>query len=207
MKKLFLTSSFADVTKEFEKFAGAVLEGKTVTFIPTASLVEDVRFYVENDKNAFRKLGILVDELDVSGSTEQQIAAKLYANDYIFISGGNTFYLLQELKNTGTDKLIRKLIDDGKVYIGSSAGTVILAPDIRYIEKMDDATKADSLTDYTALNVVDFYPLPHHTNPPFAMVVETIFRGIQGETHVASHKQYTSNRSGRKHVPGCWKIG
>jgi len=39
MKSLFLVSSFKDVADIFERFAGNV-EGKTVTFIPTASVVE-----------------------------------------------------------------------------------------------------------------------------------------------------------------------
>jgi dipeptidase E len=174
MIKLFLTSSFVDVAKHFERFADEEVKGKTITFIPTASIVEEVTFYVHNDKKAFEKLGLIVDELNVTQHSEQEIRNILEKNDYIFISGGNTFYLLQELKNTQAGKLIIDQINKGKLYIGASAGSVILAPNIEYVTKMDDKTKAEKLTSYQSLAVVDFFPLPHHTNPPFKEVVEDI---------------------------------
>ena len=48
MKRLFLTSSFSSVTKLFEDFAGEPVKGKKLAFIPTASLVEKVRFYIDD---------------------------------------------------------------------------------------------------------------------------------------------------------------
>lgn len=39
---------------------------------------------------------------------------------------------------------------------------------------MDDKSKAKKLVDYDALNLVDFYTLPHHTNEPFKHIVEEI---------------------------------
>lgn len=52
--KLFLVSSFADVSDELISFE-TVLQGKTVTFIPTASKVEKVKFYVNAGKKALEK--------------------------------------------------------------------------------------------------------------------------------------------------------
>ena len=54
-KKLFLSSSFEDVATllpEFEKN----LVGKKVTFIPTASIVEQVAFFVESGKKSLEEL-------------------------------------------------------------------------------------------------------------------------------------------------------
>lgn len=53
MKNLFLTSSFKDVVPLFTEFESN-LQGKTVTFIPTASTVEEVVFYVEAGKKSAR---------------------------------------------------------------------------------------------------------------------------------------------------------
>ena len=66
MKKLFLTSSFSSVAKLFEDFTGEPVKGKKLAFIPTASLVEEVRFYVDDDRKAFEKLGLIIEELEVS---------------------------------------------------------------------------------------------------------------------------------------------
>jgi dipeptidase E len=167
MKKLFLASSFADVSEYLVDFIGENMYGKTVTFIPTASNLEEVNHYMKSDKLAFEELGMIVDELDIAVAAPTLIQQKITLNDYIFIGGGNTFYLLQMLRQSGADQIISRQIQQGKPYIGTSAGSVIVAPNIDYIGLMDEKDKAPLLTDYAALNMVDFYPLPHYGNPPF----------------------------------------
>lgn len=179
MRKLFLSSSFSTVAKLFAEFSNVDLQGKTVTFIPTAAIHETVNFYVKSGKKALEKLGLTIDELDVSTATQEAIENKLKVNDYIYISGGNTFFLLQELRKSGADKIITEQINSGKLYIGESAGSIILAPSIEYVKDMDDSDKAPDLLDYKALNLLDFYPLPHHTNFPFKKVVEKIIQEYQ----------------------------
>lgn len=66
MNKLFLSSSFVDVAEHLQLFADKKLQGKTITFIPTASIPEAYKGYVENDRKAFETLGITVKELDIS---------------------------------------------------------------------------------------------------------------------------------------------
>lgn len=63
MKNLFLTSSFAEVSDLFARFEENPLLGKTVAFIPTASLHEEVTFYVGAGKKSLEKLGLIVDIL------------------------------------------------------------------------------------------------------------------------------------------------
>lgn len=174
MIKLFLSSSFVDVSEFLESFLGEKLENKRLTFIPTASIPEEYKGYVANDREAFEKLGLIIEILDISNTPTKQIEEVIKKNDFIYISGGNTFYLLQELKNSKADKIIIEEIKNGKPYIGASAGSIIMSKDIKYIEKMDDNSKAKKLTNYNALNIVEFYTLPHHTNEPFKKSVEEI---------------------------------
>ena len=100
MKRLFLTSSFSSVAKLFEDFAGEPVKGKKLAFIPTASLVEKVRFYVDDDRKAFEKIGLIIEELEVSTATTEEIATALERNDYIFISKafGYSFLSMLELQ-------------------------------------------------------------------------------------------------------------
>ncbi|MEF9984732.1 MAG: Type 1 glutamine amidotransferase-like domain-containing protein, partial [Oscillospiraceae bacterium] len=147
MKKLFLASSFKEVADIFAKFE-TDLNGKTVTFIPTASIVEEDAFYVNSEKNELQKLGITVDVLEVSTATAEEIQTKIKNNNFIYIAGGNTFYLLQELKRTGADKLIIEEVNAGKLYIGVSAGTMVASKNIKYSEAMDSIEKAPNLTEY-----------------------------------------------------------
>lgn len=173
---MFLASSFCDVADLLEAFVGEKLQTKTVTFIPTASLVEEYKGHVANDKNAFLRLGMTVDVLELSVASPEEINRKLTTNDYIFVSGGNTFYLLEQLRQTGTDTLIQAEIAKGKTYIGTSAGSIIMAPDITYVEAMDDKFKAHVLQDYKGLHLIDQYPLVHYQDFPFVEAGEQIYQ-------------------------------
>ena len=51
MKKIFLCSSFADVAPLLPESVPTSLSGKTVAFIPTASIHEEYTQYVEDGKN------------------------------------------------------------------------------------------------------------------------------------------------------------
>lgn len=173
MKKMFLASSFKDVASIFARFESNLM-GKRVTFIPTASTVEKVVFYVDSGRKALEKLGVIVDVLDVSTATADEIQDKLRNNDFIYITGGNTFFLLQELKRTGADKMIEEEVNNGKLYIGESAGAMVVSQNIEYAQKMDSVKKAPDLINYDALGLVDFYTVPHYESAPFKKVAQSI---------------------------------
>ena len=191
MRKLFLTSSFSEVASLFPKFAGEEIKGKRITFIPTASLVEEVRFYVDDDRKAFEELGIIVEELEITTASPDEISEILNRNDYIFVSGGNTFYLLQELRRKGADILITEQIRAGKLYIGTSAGSIILCPDIEFVKEMDYNHTAPELQSFTGLNIVDFYILPHYLDFPFEEITQNIVKkyGKKLDLRPISNKQ------------------
>lgn len=173
MKKLFLASSFADVACLLADFEENLI-GKTVTFIPTASIVEEVVFYVDFGKKALEKLGLIIDVLEISTATSDEINTKLKGNDFIYVTGGNTFFLLQELRRTGADKIIIEEVNAGKLYIGESAGAIITAPNIEYVATMDSINKAPALTNFNALSLVEFYTVPHYNNAPFKKIAHKI---------------------------------
>ncbi|MDY0192277.1 MAG: Type 1 glutamine amidotransferase-like domain-containing protein [Aliarcobacter butzleri] len=184
MKKLFLASSFKDVANIFADFEKD-LKGKTVTFIPTASKVEKVVFYVNSGKKTLQKLGLIIDELDLSTASNDEINNKLRNNDFIYITGGNTFFLLQELKKTGANKIIIDEINKGKLYIGESAGAIITSANVEYAKRMDDVKKAPNLTEFSGLNLVDFYVIPHYTNFPFEKTVEKIIEDYSSKLNLS----------------------
>ncbi|HCQ88689.1 MAG TPA: peptidase [Clostridium sp.] len=173
MKKLFLASSFKDVANIFTDFEKD-LKGKTMTFIPTASVVEKVVSYVDAGKKSLEKLGLTIDVLEISTATPNEISTKLKGNDFIYVTGGNTFFLLQELKRTGADKIIIEEVNAGKLYIGESAGAMVTSANIEYAKEMDSVKKAPYWTDFSALGLVEFYTVPHYTNAPFKKIAQKI---------------------------------
>ncbi|MCS2423691.1 Type 1 glutamine amidotransferase-like domain-containing protein [Bacteroides fragilis] len=140
-----------------------------MAFIPTASLTESIRFYVKTGKKALEKVGMIVEEVEITQFSNEEISSILHKCDYIYITGGNTFFLLQELKRKGVDKIISEQVKSGKLYIGESAGAIIASPDTEYMKNVnfDPIEKAPELEDYSSLGLVDFYTIPHYGNFPF----------------------------------------
>lgn len=173
MKRMFLVSMFQNVSDILET-VGLDLKNKTVTYIPTASRAEKLGFFVRIGKWRLKRLGLSVDELEISTAPYEVIVSKLEKNDYIYVTGGNTFFLLQELRRTGADKILTQEIQKGKFYIGESAGAIVVAPDIGYSAKMDHIEKAPGLKSYAGLNLIDFYVVPHYKNWEMGKAAEDI---------------------------------
>lgn len=171
MKKLILVSMLYQVT-DLVSTIEPLLAGKTVTYIPTAGIVEEIEGMVEDETNTLISLGLTVDVLDVSTASHESIVNSLTRNDIIFVGGGNTFYLLQELRRSEADKILVQEVNKGKLYMGESAGAVIACPDISYCAGMDSPEKAPDLTDYTGLGLVDFYVVPHIGNEEMGEAAE-----------------------------------
>lgn len=178
MKRLFLCSSFADVANLLIDLANEDLKGKIIAFIPTASLTESIRFYVKTGKKALEKVGMIVEEVEITQFSNEEISSILHKCDYIYITGGNTFFLLQELKRKGVDKIISEQVKSGKLYIGESAGAIIASPDTEYMKNVnfDPIKKAPELEDYSSLGLVDFYTIPHYGNFPFKKKGEKVIQ-------------------------------
>ncbi len=171
MKKLILVSMLYQVTDLVQTITPE-LEGKTVTYIPTAGIAEDVEGMVEEETSTLESLGMMVDVLEVSSASYDSIVNSLTKNDVIFVGGGNTFFLLQELRRSGADQILIREVEKGKLYIGESAGSIISCPDIGYCAEMDSPEKAPDLIDYAGLNLVDFYIVPHIGNAEMGEAAE-----------------------------------
>ncbi|MDO5303628.1 MAG: Type 1 glutamine amidotransferase-like domain-containing protein [Clostridia bacterium] len=161
--KLFLCSHFSNVGSLIKE----ELNNKRVAFIPTASLHEGYTGYVRSARKLFKKLGSQITELDISTATYSTTKEVLENSDIIYFTGGNSFFLIDQLRKTGTDKLLKQELAKGKLMIGESAGAIVCAPTITYIEQMDKKPKNYSQEDDAGLNLIDFYVLPHYLTMPY----------------------------------------
>ena len=164
---MILTSSLYESIELVKKFLDKNTESKKILFIPTATNVDEYKKYIHLTQKAFEDFGYEVENFDVSIFSEEIAKEKLSEAKIVFISGGNTFYLLQELKRKNLIPYLKERIENGLLYIGESAGSVIVAPDIEYASVIDDKIVATELDDYTGLNLVDFYIVPHFEEEPF----------------------------------------
>ena len=173
--ELFLTSYLAG-TKELVQDFLAQNDVQEILFIPTAANVEEYRDYVDEGIAVLKENGYDVTVLDIATAPHSKSVQVIKNSGCLCISGGNTFYLLQELKRNGLLDLIKQKIQDDMLYIGESAGAIIACPDISYNQIMDDKTVATELTNYSGMGLVNYYVLPHNGEFPF---VETTAQTIK----------------------------
>ena len=152
---IILLSSNKQILKEYIK------PYSKIGFIPTASELDSDRWYMEKDKKELIEMNYDIINIDITNESRKVIVNKFNLVDVIFVAGGNSFYLLQQLK---LKEVLSDLIEfaNEKIYIGSSAGSCIACPSIEYLEKLDNKDEAPKLTEYKAMNLINGYILPHY---------------------------------------------
>lgn len=169
--RLFLCSNFAKV--------GALLKdetaGKNVVFIPTASINEGYKGYVDSARVLWKKMNASILEVEISTASKDEIHKAFEKSDIIYFTGGNTFFLIDQLKKTKVDELVKKHLSNGKLYVGESAGAVVCAKELSYIKPMDEVPEDFSQKDYSGLGLIDFYVVPHYLCFPFKKSSQQIF--------------------------------
>jgi dipeptidase E len=69
------------------------------------------------------------------------------------------------MRKTGVDKVLIQAIQDGKFYIGVSAGSIIVGPDIEISGWGQDADTNDiHLEDLSGFKSVPYYIFPHYSD-------------------------------------------
>lgn len=170
VKQLFLTSSADLVVHDIVKQLDLSL-GKKLAFIDTAAEVEPggkLAPWLNEDRKSLVRAGFEVFDYTLTNKTSKQIEQDLSSADILFMSGGNTFYLLEKAQQSGFNQLVTKLVDQlGKIYIGSSAGSIIAGPDIYPSYRIDNIDKAPLLKGYQGFNLVNFCVMPHWGSQDF----------------------------------------
>lgn len=168
MKNLFLTSSnnyvMHDVINNIPNFK----KGMKLAFIPTAAEVEEGdRSWLDQDRQAAIEVGFDVFDFSFTGKTEEQVRMALDSVDAVLMSGGNTYYLLQEIQKSECTAYLRERVDTGMVYIGTSAGSILAGPSIDLVGDLDDRSLAPDLNGDDCLGLVDVIVFPHWGSPHF----------------------------------------
>ena len=163
MTKLLLTSAGMNMKDELVKILPKPANQLKLAHIITATKTESNTNYAKRDKQRMIDLGFDVEDIDIEGKNEKDLRLLLQNMDVVSVQGGNTFYLLKQVKLSGFDKVIKDFIAQGKIYIGVSAGSYIACPTIEQSTWKTKASGAFGVTDFTALNLVPFLIFAHFT--------------------------------------------
>ena len=183
MKKLFLSSVACNTLDRITPLLPDKPSNLKLAFIPTASNPYKNKSWLYKDRDKLVEMGFKVKDVDIEGKTYDELKKDLSDIDVLFVSGGNTFYLLEKTLEGGFNELAKKFINQGKVYIGSSAGSVLVCPTIAFVEGLDDPKEAPSLKSYDGLNDVNFLVMPHYGNEEYKEMYEKILEKWKGSGH------------------------
>ena len=177
--KLFLTSAGLppETTEAFLGLLSKKPEKTRVCFIPTASFdhhPDGEAPYVKEDKRRLAELGFkTIIDVDLRKENEEPLKEKLKDFDVVFVTGGNTFYLLKYIKESGFDKALKPFLDKGGIYLGVSAGSYVAGPDISGANwKHANDQNTVGLKDLQGLGLVDFLISPHYIPEHEAVINE-----------------------------------
>jgi dipeptidase E len=176
MKKLFLASIACLTLDKIIELLPKEPSKLNLVFIPTASNLYKNKSWLYKDREKLVAMGFKVKDVDIEGKTKQHLQKELVDVDVIFVSGGNTFYLLEKTIESGFDVIVKKLIAKGVVYIGSSAGSALVSPTIEAIKSLDDPSDAPSLKSYDSLNLVPFLVMPHYLDEDYKKQYKKILK-------------------------------
>ena len=129
MRELFLTSSVHAVAHDIAKRVD--LENRrALVFIDTAAEVErGDKTWLKDERQALVDAGFTVSDYSITDKSHEQLEDDLCNYDVLYLSGGNTAYLLYQSQKTGFLSLVKELVGNrDKIYIGTSAGSIIAGP-------------------------------------------------------------------------------
>jgi dipeptidase E len=115
--KLLLTSGGvrnSAIAKALREMVGKPASETAIAFIPTAANVEpgSKDWYVNQFLMLWRFGYSNIDIVDPSAANVSDWQERLAASDVIFVSGGNTFHLLEQARATGLDTWLKENLED-----------------------------------------------------------------------------------------------
>lgn len=149
------------VSDENIELFNKISNGKKVLIIANAAPETSGNYIArENVKENFLKSGaILVNVIDLNKDN----ISVMTNYDIIYVLGGNPVYLIELIKIQSFKETLIKFLEKG-IYIGESAGSMILSDDLKYAYEVQGNTKPKynvKLDSYAGLGLIDIYVYPH----------------------------------------------
>jgi dipeptidase E len=168
--KLLLTSAgirTPELAESLASLTGKPLKNINVAVINEAAAVEPGdKTWFFNEMNDLRKyVGGDIDFVDLLALNTDEVEERIAFADVIYVVGGNPDYLLYLYRKTGFANFLKDTLLNEKVYVGSSAGSMVLGRrgSTNEYQNYYGEERNFGTTDY--LGIVDFVIKPHFESP------------------------------------------
>lgn len=186
MQKLILASTSTVHGSDFLEYLSDVLkihfkDADEVLFIPYArpgGITHDD--YTDKASQSFEKIGKQL----IGIHTFNDPINAIRNSKGIFIGGGNTFVLLKQLNENNLVETLKKTINQGIPYLGTSAGTNITGQTIGTTNDMPIVYPPS----FNALGLIPFNINPHYLDPD----PNSTHMGETRETRIAEFHKFNS---------------
>ncbi|KKW15698.1 MAG: Peptidase, S51 family [Parcubacteria group bacterium GW2011_GWA1_50_14] len=159
--KILLASNGKFLIEEGYKLLGIPRNKIRIGYITTASKGASSDEYIKLHQKMMEDNGYSFEEIDVENRSEAELRRFFGDKNIVHMEGGNTYYLLQAIKKSGFDEILRDLLNKGIIYVGTSAGSSIAGPTIELSSHIPEGTPDEELS---ALNLVPFLIKCHYTD-------------------------------------------
>lgn len=155
----------------------------TFAVINEAYAVElgDKRWMLDNLNDVAKNFPGEVDMINLLALPLNEVKERIMKKDALFVVGGNTDYLMHVFNKTGFAELLPKLLES-KVYVGSSAGSMVIGKRISGEAYHRVYGERDSFNVREYLGLVNLAIKPHLDSPNFpnnqAEILEEVASGM-----------------------------
>lgn len=129
--------------------------------------------------------GVTCDVIDLReyDDAADRLEEILSAYDLVWVAGGNTFILREEMRRSGFEGAVRSVLDAGVTYVGESAGAIVAGVSLEGSEVADDIEMVDEVIN-EGLCLVDHIVVPHADSAEYIEYVNTMKKRFQTDPRV-----------------------
>lgn len=148
-----------NISKRFRSFFTDP-KNQAAAIVTTAAEGKEQNKYSQLAKKQFEEMGFVkIDFVDL----EIEPAADFSSYGIIYVCGGNTFKLLKFAREANFQSSITNLLKRNGVYVGVSAGSIIVSPSIDIANEVEPDPNDIGLEDLTGFNITNLVILPHYS--------------------------------------------
>lgn len=206
--RLLLTSN-GITNPSIEKALKKWVKDIKIAFIPTAAnMVEGDKYWLIRNYVECQKLGPVY-IADISAVDKKIWLPRLKKANVIVIGGGNSVYLMEQIRSSGLEKELPRLLKN-RIYVGISAGSLIVSSRLYASSRFLFGNRTTKIP--KGLGYVDFNIRTHLNSPKFPKFkdenLKKLTRRIHGDLYAIDNQSALVYDNGKVSVvsEGGWKL-